>query len=433
MKKVTVCATGDALFVADIPKEYDEDMKVVSGYINQCDVKISNLETNVSKFGKFPNAYSGGTWLNTEPEVFDDLVKYGFNFYGTANNHCMDYSYHGMLSTIDELDKRGLAHAGTGRNLEEASKPAVIETKGQKVAIFAVSASFKDASKAGYETNTLEGRPGVNYIGHEDFYPVPKELLDQLKAIASATQINAGHEMDVATGYALPEPEGVYYFGGIKFTYDGSTRRSKCNQRDLDRIVNDIKEAKKIYDYVLVVVHCHDDKIADPEIQPEYFEDMSRAFIDAGASAMIGGGTHQLRALEIYKGCPIFYSLGDFIYQGMRVPLLPADFMIKYGCDINATAWEGLMARSKGGKIGLQAFRSSFLTVIPKMTFEDGKMVALEMMPIVAGFEREGKMNGLPYHAKGEEAKEIFDILDRLSKPMGTKLVLENDIIKFVF
>ena len=76
MKKVTVCATGDALFVADIPKEYDEDMKVVSGYINQCDVKISNLETNVSKFGKFPNAYSGGTWLNTEPE---DFVFYKVN------------------------------------------------------------------------------------------------------------------------------------------------------------------------------------------------------------------------------------------------------------------------------------------------------------------------------------------------------------------
>ena len=430
---MTVAATGDALFVADIPKEYDEDMKVVSGYINQCDVRISNLETNVSKFGEFPNAYSGGTWLNTEPEVFDDLVKYGFNYYGTANNHCMDYSYHGMLSTIAELDKRGLAHSGTGKSLKEASAPAVIECNGQKVAILAVTAEFNPASKAGYETNTLQARPGVNYIGHEDYYPVTPEIIEQLKEINKVAKINDGHERSIATGYALPEPEGVYYFGGLKFTYDGSTLRSKCNAKDLERITNDIKEAKKLYDYVLILIHCHNTKIADPEIQPDYFEDLARACIDAGASAMIGGGTHQLRALEIYKGCPIFYSLGDFIYQGMRVPILPADFMIKYGCDINATGHEGLMARSKGGKIGLQAHRSSFLTVIPKIEYQDGKMVALEMMPIVAGFEREGKMNGLPYHAKGEEAKEIFDILDRLSKPMGTNLVLENDIIKLKF
>ncbi len=430
---MTVAATGDALFVADIPKEYDEDMAVVSSYIKQCDVKISNLETNVSKFGEFPNAYSGGTWLNTEPEVFDDLVKYGFNYYGTANNHCMDYSYHGMLSTIAELDKRGLAHSGTGKSLKEASAPAVIECNGQKVAILAVTAQFNPASKAGYETNTLQARPGVNYIGHEEFFPITPELVEQLKTIDKVAKVNARRENSIRTGYALPDPDGIYNFGGVKFIYDGSEKRSACNKKDLERITNDIKKAKEKYDYVLILIHCHDVRVADPEEVPHFFEDLSRACIDAGASAMIGGGTHQLRPLEIYKGCPIFYSLGDFIYQGMRVPILPADFMIQYGCDINATAWEGLMARSKGGKIGLQAHRSSFLTVIPKIEYQDGKMVSLEMMPIVAGFDREGKMNGLPYHAKGEEAKEIFDILDRLSKPYGTKLSFKDDMIKLEF
>ncbi|MBQ9756105.1 MAG: CapA family protein [Clostridia bacterium] len=432
-EKITVSATGDALFVADIPEEYAKDMEIVSGYIKNTDVRISNLETNVSKFGEFPNAYSGGTWLNTEPEVFDDLVKYGFNYYGTANNHCMDYSYHGMLSTIDELDKRGLAHSGTGRCLEEASAPAIIETKGQKVAIFAVSAEFNPASKAGYKTNTLEGRPGVNYIGHENLFPITPEMVEKLKEVDKVAKVNARRENSIRTGYSLPDPEGIYNFGGVKFTYDGSEKRSVCNKKDLERITNDIKKAKEQYDYVLILIHCHDVRVADSEEVPHYLEELSRACIDAGASAMIGGGTHQLRPLEIYKGCPIFYSLGDFIYQGMRVPLLPADFMIQYGCDINATAWEGLMTRSKGGKIGLQAQRSSFLTVIPRMEFENGKMVALEMMPIVAGFEREGKMNGLPYHAKGKESKEIFDILDRLSTPYGTKLSFKDDMIRLEF
>ena len=86
--KLIATGTGDALFTADIPKEYfDGDFKEVYEYINSCDVKMTNLETNVEKFGDYPNAYSGGTWLNTEPEDFDHLTKYGFNYYGTANNH----------------------------------------------------------------------------------------------------------------------------------------------------------------------------------------------------------------------------------------------------------------------------------------------------------------------------------------------------------
>ena len=115
-KKLSVTATGDALFVARFPSYYDAQKQQITDFINLHDVKITNLETNLSDFGDFANAYSGGTWINTPKEYFKDLKSLGFNFYGTANNHCMDYSYHGMLSTIEELDKNGLAHAGTGKD-----------------------------------------------------------------------------------------------------------------------------------------------------------------------------------------------------------------------------------------------------------------------------------------------------------------------------
>ena len=428
--KITISATGDSLFVADIPGEYQNDMDVVGGFIKGCDVRITNLETNISKFGDFPNAYSGGTWLNTEPEVFDDLTKYGFNYYGTANNHCMDYSYHGLISTLNELDKRGLAHSGTGLSLEEASAPAVLDAKGNKVAIFAVTAEFQVASKAGVKTNTLAARPGVNYVGAKKYYNIDKNTLAQLQEVAKNSQINAYRELCIAGGFTLPDPDGVYNFGGINFCYDGSKKGSECDPADKERLTSAIKAAKEKYDYVLILIHCHDIKIDKHEDVPDYLEELSHACIDAGACAMIGGGTHQLRAIEIYKGCPIFYSLGDFIYQGMRVPILPADFMVKYGCDVNATAYEGLMARSKGGKIGLQAKKCNFMSVVPKMEFENGKLVSLTMMPTVAGFDRIGKMNGLPYFAKGGEGRDIFDVLNRLSKVYGTKLILENDMIK---
>ena len=432
--KLTVTGTGDSLFVADIPNEYfNGDFKPIYDYINSCDVKMTNLETNVSKFGDFPNAYSGGTWLNTEPEVFDHLTKFGFNYYGTANNHCMDYSYHGMLSTLYELDKRGLSHSGTGVNLEQASKPAVLEIGGKKIAILAVACEYSKlqlASRAGVETKTLKGRPGVNYLGYTAYREISLTDLEKLKEIALSTQINASRERSIAGGFDLPDPDGVFAFGDVKFCYDGSKKSTECNKEDKERIINSIKKAKEENDYVFILIHCHDSGSDGPEQAPAYYEDLARSCIDAGVSAVIGGGTHQLRAIEIYNGCPIFYSLGDFIYQGMRVPILPADFMLKYGCDANATAWEGLMARSKNNTIGLQVHKCNFMTVLPKMEFKDGKLVSLEMMPVVAGFKREGKLDGLPYHAKGQESQEIFDVLDRLSTPYGTKIVKDGDMLK---
>ena len=432
--KLKVTGTGDALFTADIPKEYyDGDFKEVYDYINSCDVKMTNLETNIEKFGEYPNAYSGGTWLNTEPEDFDHLTKYGFNYYGVANNHCFDYGYHGLFSTINELDKRGLAHSGTGRSLDEASAPAILNIDGKKIAIFAVMCEYSVAHitfRAGVETNTMKARPGVNYFRFNKYTLIGKDEYEMLKDLADRTKINLTREREIAGGFVLPDPEGVYTFGDAKFCYDGSKKETECNKTDKERIINDIKKAKQENDYVFILIHCHNDKGDSNEIVPDYYEDLARACIDAGVSAVIGGGCHQLRPIEIYNGCPIFYSLGDFIYQGMRVKLLPADFMEKYSCDKNATAWEGLMARSKNNTIGLQVHKCNFMTVLPKMEFEDGKLVSLEMMPIVAGFKKEGKLDGLPYYAKGEESQEIFEVLDRLSKPYGTKIVKDGDMLK---
>ena len=432
--KLVVTGTGDSLFVADIPEEYFKgDFKDIKAYLDSCDIKMTNLETNIENFGDFPNAYSGGTWLNTEPKVFDDLVKYGFNYYGTANNHCMDYSYHGMFSTIDELDKRGLAHSGTGRSLEEASAPAIVETAGKKTAIFAVNCEYsavQESARAGVATDTMKARPGVNYFRHNEYIAINQNEFENLKAIADSLGINSERNRSVAGGFLLPDPQGVYTFGSIKFCYDGSKKTTECNKADKERIINAIKQAKKENDYVFILIHCHDSKPESKASVPDYYEDLARSCIDAGASAIIGGGTHELRAIEIYKDCPIFYSLGDFIYQGMRVPYLPADFMEKYGCDKNATAWEGLMARSNNNTKGLQVHKCNFMTVLPKMTFENGKMTSLEMMPVVAGFKKPGKLDGLPYHAVNEESQEIYDVLVKLSNPYGTKIIKNGDMLK---
>ena len=64
-RQLTVTGTGDSLFVSDLPKEYDDGLRAVADFINTCDVKLTNLETNLSDFEYYAGAYSGGTWLNT--------------------------------------------------------------------------------------------------------------------------------------------------------------------------------------------------------------------------------------------------------------------------------------------------------------------------------------------------------------------------------
>ena len=429
---IKVIATGDSLFTADFPEEYGKIRKELDGFIKDADVKITNLETNVSDFGGFSNQYSGGTWINVRKELFEHLKTFGFNFYGTANNHCMDYSYHGLLSTVDFLDEEKLAHAGTGRSLEGAEKPAIIKLQGGKTAaVFAVDTSMELPSMAGKKSKIYAPRPGVNYLRHDTVYAVSENDLSDLKRIAKTTAINFTRDGEIATGYMLPDKDGTFTFGNIVFTTDAATPKTKCNGKDLQRITDNIKKAAKENDYVFILVHCHDDDGKAYVNPPEYLKEFCYAVIDAGVSAVFGGGCHELRGMEMYKGKPVFYSLGDFIYQGMRVEYLPPDFMEKYGVDINATAKEGLRARSQGGKIGLQTDEKNFLTVLPKITYENGEITDLTLMPVKLGFKTGSEeLEGLPYFAQGEEGKKIFEKYARLSSAFGTKLIYENGYIK---
>ena len=71
---ISVTATGDSLFVNKFPKEYDAINGEIKEFIHSCDVKITNLETNLSDFDLSPNAYSGGTWLNTRRKYIKYLM-----------------------------------------------------------------------------------------------------------------------------------------------------------------------------------------------------------------------------------------------------------------------------------------------------------------------------------------------------------------------
>ena len=429
---INICATGDSLFCAGFPAEYRKIRGALDDFIGGCGVRMTNLETNISDFGGFACRYSGGTWLNTPPGIFHHLESFGFNFFGTANNHCMDYSYAGLLSTIDFLDRAGYAHAGTGRSLDEASRPAVVRLDcGATAAIFAVDTSMESPSMAGEAGGVFEARPGVSYLRHESVFHVSTRDMLKLKKIAGRCGVNFTRDGEIASGYMLPDRDGIFVLGQTAFTDNPDEPASRCNKADLERLTCLFRKAKEENDLVFLLVHCHDEEAPDESAPPAYLKEFCRAAINAGCDAVFGGGEHSMRGMELYRGRPVFYSLGDFIYQGMRVGHLPPDFMRKYGLDVNATAEEGLAARSKGGKIGLQTDEKNFLTVVPKITFENGAVADITLMPVKLGFRTGNpELDGLPFFAEGEEGVRIFERFRALSEPFGVSMEMKDGMIK---
>src|SRR3546814_9868652 len=53
--------------------------------------------------------------------------------------------------------------------------------------------------------------------------------------------------------------------------------------------------------------------------------------IDSGADVVIGHGPHQIRGIEIYRGKPIFYSLGNFAMMNNSLAVAPADMFDQFG------------------------------------------------------------------------------------------------------
>ncbi|MBR1654599.1 MAG: CapA family protein [Clostridia bacterium] len=88
----------------------------INHYIQDADLAIGNLETT---FAGKDAVYSGYPNFNTPEALAKNLKDLGIDVVSTANNHSLDKRYAGLVSTLDELDKVGIAHTGTYRSTEE--------------------------------------------------------------------------------------------------------------------------------------------------------------------------------------------------------------------------------------------------------------------------------------------------------------------------
>lgn len=85
---------------------------------------------------------------------------------------------------------------------------------------------------------------------------------------------------------------------------------------DPKQLLERIQALRRENDYVIVYLHWGIERKEQPE---KYQRQLGQQCIDAGADLVIGAHPHVLQGIEYYKGKPIVYSLGNFVF-GSSIP-----------------------------------------------------------------------------------------------------------------
>ncbi len=149
-RRVTIAGTGDVLIHGGIirraahnaaggHREYDfrPMFSEVRPIFDAVDLSICHLEVPISSDN---TGLAGFPLFNAPRELADGLAWAGFDACSTASNHIMDQKMEGVISTHDQLDRAGVAHAGGNRTAEEAEMPRIYEAG--DVLVGHVSATF---------------------------------------------------------------------------------------------------------------------------------------------------------------------------------------------------------------------------------------------------------------------------------------------------
>jgi len=235
----------------------------------------------------------------------------------------------------------------------------------------------------------------------------------------------------------VAQPEDAYYFLRRRFVVcEDVGVHTEPHGGDMEGNLEAVREAARQADWVLFSLHAHEGREGDDERPAEFIEEFARACIDAGAHALFGHGHHALRGIEVRNGRPIFYSLGNFIFQNETVTKMPADFYQRYGLDPHSgTPADAYDARQKAPpRPGYPARRwftddeKYWLSVIPSMTLEGDGLAELKLHPIDLGQGLPRSQRGRPMLAEPETAERILGTMQRLSKPFGTEITVEDGV-----
>ena len=407
-------AVGDLIYLrpmlATLEKQAPDMLRLLRG----ADVTFGNFETTALDLATFkgsPQAESGGTWMLADPGVPKDVAAMGIDIVGHANNHATDWGVEGMIETLKLLDAAHLVRAGTGRTMAEARAPAYFDGPQGRIALVSATTTFTPMSPAADPLGRVPGRAGANVI--------------------RSTEVGQVSEVDLATlaritGTKQGEPVRIKGrdFRAVANPTTPMTIGYDLNRKDVAANLLAVRQAKQNGNFVVFSLHNHEPGNAS-QTPPDFAPGLAHQIIDPGADVYMGHGPHQLRGIEIYKGKPIFYSLGNFAMMNNSLDEVPADMFDQFGVTPGSvTTPELLQARNAKSFSDPNLYES----VIAVTHFRDGRLTEVRLYPIDLGVAATGAARGVPHMADAATGARILERLQRLSAPFGTRIEIAKGV-----
>jgi poly-gamma-glutamate capsule biosynthesis protein CapA/YwtB (metallophosphatase superfamily) len=341
--------TGRLILTGDVNLMNVTDAAVpfhhVAAELRAADVVFANLECCLH----LPLRRShGNEGFFADPAVAGEALRLsGIHAVGIANN--VNYGADNIAASIARLDQLGVPHTGAGPNLAAARAPAIVARNGLRVGFVQRSSVYWPTDHEAHAD-----APGIAVIRGHTAYHVPTGPL--------------------APGVPPPNRPGV---PPVIVTW--------ADAGYLGEFRKDIEGLRPQVD--IVVASCHWGLGREPL---QYMTEIGRAAIDAGADIVTGHGPHYALPVEIYKGRPLFYGLG------------------------NLTFGTGHYGRKHAGWVGM----------LVEVTFERGSVAGCHFRLVRSNEKDESFLCRL-----ADEAEVLADLGERSSK-LGASFRLEGDRVR---
>ena len=287
---LTILFTGDILLDRGVRYylEHGGMRRVIpdetADFLRSADVVVGNLECPAStvQAPAFKRYVFRG-----DPQWLDSLRAYGFTHLNLANNHSVDQGRKGLRDTRLNILKAGLTPVGADSTMKAAATAiTLVKTLPQKTLPPAppcmegsnMPLSADTAERLSTPLHTGRGRGEGLLLGH--------------------VYLLASNRLPLESFAYLPDRESV-------------------SQEPFDSLLNRVKAIKMADSIATIVVCLHWG--AEHTLRPLPQQRLeAHALIDAGADVIIGHHTHTLQTSETYRGKPIFYGIGNFIFDQQR-------------------------------------------------------------------------------------------------------------------
>ena len=429
---LTFAAAGDFIITRKLQAFREERFLKLRDLLWSADARFSNLEMLFHRW-ESGSVEQLGTAMASDPSNLEELKWMGFQMVSTANNHSFDFGESGLLANMSNVDAAGLVYSGTGRNLSEARAPAYLETPNGRVALLSVttSAFLPEVARAGDQRPDMQGRPGTSVLRHKPTYVVDRDFLDSLRRASEMLDMETEKTHWRRSGYIGEIPDDTdtqFNFMGQQFALGKEWGvKTAPHQQDMEDTLRWVREARRTADWVVLSLHNHE-RGSTLKTPPEFVQASARRWIDEGVDVVVGHGPHLLRGIEIYKSKPIFYSLGNFLFQADTVLKLPQEAYNRFGLGYGATPADFFESRS-GTAPNVRGFLADpvyWESVVAMIHFRKGKLDEISLYPLDLGFGRPRSQRGRPLLADQETGTKTLEGLAELSRPFGVEIKIAD-------